>query len=84
MININNYSFLLLEEIPLEELSEGVSEIVRDYRYEGNMSMEEAMNAIEECFGEEMQQWAQTNNELSEILEGPLIKEIFPEDEENQ
>lgn len=76
MININNYSFLLLEEIPLEELSQGVSEIVGDFR-NGDLNMDEAMNLIEEEFKDEIIQWAQTNNELSEI---------FPSepDEENQ
>jgi len=76
MININNYSFLLLEEIPLEELSQGVGEIVGDFR-NGDLDMDEAMNLIEEEFKDEIIQWAQTNNELSEI---------FPSepDEENQ
>jgi flagellar motor component MotA len=73
MNTIKDHSFLLLEEIPLVELPEGVAEIVDDYRHEGLMSMDEAMNAIEECFGDEMLQWIQTNNELAEI---------FPEDEE--
>jgi hypothetical protein len=84
MNDIKDHSFLLLEEIPLAELSPGVAEIVGDYRYEGNINMNEAMDMIEECFKDEMLQWIQTNNELSEILseEEPLIKEIFPEDEE--
>lgn len=73
MNTIKDHSFLLLEEIPLVELPQGVADIVDDYRHEGNMSMEEAMSAIEECFGDEMLQWIQTNNELAEI---------FPEDEE--
>jgi len=84
MNNLKDHSFLLLEEIPLDELPQGVAEIVDDYRYEGNINMNEAMDMIEECYGDEMLQWIQTNNELSEILseEEPLIKEIFPEDEE--
>lgn len=72
MNNIKDHSFLLLEEIPLAELPEGVAEIVGDYRHEGLMSMEEALDKIEECFGDEILQWIQTNSELSEI---------FPEDE---
>jgi hypothetical protein len=73
MNTIKDYSFLLLEEIPLEELPQGVAEIVGDYRYEGNINMNEAMDMIEECYKDEMLQWIQTNNELAEI---------FPEDEE--
>lgn len=72
MNNIKDHSFLLLEEIPLAELPEGVAEIVGDYRLEGNINMNEAMDMIEECFKDEILQWIQTNSELSEI---------FPEDE---
>lgn len=72
MNNIKDHSFLLLEEIPLAELPEGVAEIVGDYRLEGNINMNEAMDMMEECFKDEILQWIQTNSELSEI---------FPEDE---
>ena len=72
MNTIKDYSFLLLEEIPLDELPQGVAEIVGDFRYEGNLNMDEAMNLIEEEFKDEMLQWIQTNQELAEI---------FPEEE---
>lgn len=72
MNTIKDHSFLLLEEIPLDELPQGVAEIVGDFRYEGNLNMDEAMNLIEEEFKDEMLQWIQTNQELAEI---------FPEEE---
>lgn len=68
MNNLKDHSFLLLEEIPLVELPEGVADIVEDYRHEGLMSMDEALDKIEECFGDETLQWIQTNSELSEIF----------------
>jgi len=76
MNNIKDHSFLILEEIPLAELPEGVSQIVRDFRYEGNLNMDEAMNLIEEVYQDIMLQWIQTNQELSEIFS-------FEEDEED-
>ena len=68
MIPIKDFSFLILEEIPLDELPQGISEIVRDYRYEGELSAQEAMELIEQEFEAEMISWIQTNQELSQIL----------------
>lgn len=68
MNSIKNYSFLLLEEIPLCELSQGLEEVIVDYRQEGTLNMEETLEILEKEFSEEIDQWIQTNQELSEIL----------------
>ena len=68
MTPIKDFSFLILEEIPLEELPEGIAEIVGDYRYEGELDAKEAMELIEAEFEPEMVQWIQTNQELSQIF----------------
>lgn len=68
MNSIKNYSFLLLEEIPLCELSQGLEEVIVDYRQEGTLNMEETLEILEREFSEEIDKWVQTNQELSEIL----------------
>ena len=68
---IKNYSFLLLEEIPLQELSQGLEEVISDYRSEGEeriITMSETMEILENEFSEEIFQWIQTNQELSSLL----------------
>jgi len=72
MNNIKDCSFLLLEEIPLDEMPEGMAEIVDEYRFGEDLNMEEAMNLLEEEFKDVILQWIQTNNELAEM---------FPEEE---
>lgn len=58
----------MLEEIPLCELSQGLEEVIVDYRQEGTLNMEETLEILEKEFSEEIDQWIQTNQELSEIL----------------
>ena len=65
---IKSHSFLLLEEIPLCELSQGLEEVIVDYRQEGTLNMEETLEILEREFSEEIDQWVRTNQELSEIL----------------
>jgi hypothetical protein len=68
--SIKDYSFLLLEEIPLCELSQGLEEVLSDYRSEGeeSKSMAETLEILEREFSEEISQWIQTNQELSSLL----------------
>jgi len=68
MNNIKDCSFLLLEEIPLDEMPEGMAEIVDEYRFGEDLNMEEAMNLLEEEFKDVILQWIQTNQELAEIF----------------
>lgn len=68
MNNIKDCSFLLLEEIPLDEMPEGIAEIVDEYRFGEDLNMEEAMNLLEEEFKDVILQWIQTNQELAEIF----------------
>ena len=58
----------MLEEIPLCELSQGLEEVIVDYRQEGTLNMEETLEILEREFSEEIDKWIQMNQELSEIL----------------
>jgi hypothetical protein len=68
MNSIKDYSFLFLEEIPLCELSQGLEEIISDYRQEENLSMDEVLEILENEFSEEITKWIQTNQELFDLL----------------